>query len=82
MDLGIAGIPQRVETTAPRGDEARAGGDDQTSDPDAKCATGEQPQERLELAAGNGRTNVVEECKKLQEAKDTYTELAKAQCDI
>ena len=72
MDLGIARIPEGIETAAPRGDDAGAGGDDEGAKADGKDAAGKEPEEGLELAAGDGGPDVVQECQELQEAKDAW----------
>ena len=76
MDLGVTSIPERVETATPRSNDARAGRNDQTQEADAEGSTGKEPEESLELAAGDSGTDIVEEGEQLKEAKDACVMLA------
>jgi hypothetical protein len=70
MDLGVTSIPERVETATPRSNDARASRNDQTKETNAEGSAGKEPEESLELAAGDSGTDIVEEGEQLKEAKD------------
>ena len=71
VDLGVTGIPKRVEATTPRGNDASTGGNDQGQESNSKGTAGEEPEEGLVLTAGDGRTDIVQKGEELEEAKDS-----------
>lgn len=73
MDLGIAGIPQRVESSAPGGNVAQRSKTNKTKQAQAKRCHKDCDKECLELASRNGRSYILDKTNKLYEAKNTYT---------
>lgn len=72
VNLGIAGIPQRVETSAPGSNVAQRSKGDETQQTQAECRHEDGDKEGLELTARNGRSHVLNEANELDEAEDAY----------
>lgn len=72
VNLGIAGIPQRVETSAPGSNVAQRSEGDETQQTQAKRCHEDGDEEGLELTARNGRPHVLDEANELDETKDAY----------
>lgn len=70
VNLGVSCIPERVEATAPGGNDSSAGGNDKSCQTDGEDTSSKDPEETLELTAGDSRFNVIQESKELEKAKD------------
>jgi hypothetical protein len=71
MNLGVAGIPQRIETPGPGSNDARNSQQYKTSEGDGEHQEDKSSQQGLELLAGNAGTDELNKSNKLEEAKDT-----------
>lgn len=72
VDLGIAGVPQRVETTAPRGNHSGHGEDDKSDESDSEDNDDHGSQKSLEVLARDETTDEVSKGHELNEAEDTW----------
>lgn len=70
VNLGVAGIPQRVESTVPGGNVSKRGQADNAGDANAEYREQDSVNESLELLARNGRSNVLDEADQLNKTKD------------
>lgn len=70
VNLGVASVPQRVESTAPRSNVSQRGKTDKADKTNAKGTNKKGNEERLELLARDGRANILDKSNKLKEAKD------------
>lgn len=70
VNLGVAGIPERVETTTPRSNITKRGEGDETKEANAKRANNDGGQEGLELFTRDGGADVLDEADELQETED------------
>lgn len=71
MYFCVAGVPERVETTAPRSNDARYGQEDQTTHRQSKDSEYKASKKGLELLVGDLLADELDECYKLEEAKYT-----------
>jgi hypothetical protein len=71
VDLGIACVPKRVESTAPRSNIAERSQTDESCQADAEGGNENSDQEGLELLASNRRSDVLDEADKLDESENT-----------
>ena len=71
VNLGVSGIPERVETASPGRNDTRDGQKHQSSDTDEEDAQNQSAEQRLELLSGKLCANPVDKGHQLEETKDT-----------
>lgn len=71
VDLGVAGIPKRVETSAPWGNCAGNGEEDKATECNDEDEEDESTKQGLELLAGDLCAHPLDECDNLEKTKDT-----------
>lgn len=73
VDLGVASVPQGVETAAPGRNVSKGGETHEADDTDTKGYNQKGDQKRLELLARDSRAHIVNESHELEEAKDAQS---------
>ncbi len=71
MDFCVAGVPEGVEPTAPRSNDARHSQEDQATDGHSEDQEYEASKKGLELLVGDLLADELDECYELDEGKYT-----------
>jgi hypothetical protein len=72
MDLCVSRVPQRVESSSPRGNDTRDSQEDESAERYDEDEEDEAAEERLELSAWELLSNILNESDNLDETKDTW----------
>lgn len=75
MNLGVASVPERVESTAPGSNVSQSSQGNETSETKAKCCDEKSNKESLELSARNGGPNVLDEADQLKKTEDACAQM-------
>jgi hypothetical protein len=71
VNLGVSGVPERVETSSPGRDDSRHGQKHQAADADDEDEENERAEQRLELLSWELCAHPVDECDELEQAEHT-----------